>query len=585
MRKFTADFETTVDPDDCRVWAYGICEIGDPDHFEYGNNIYDFLEWCANDRENYKLYIHNLRFDGEFIIWALLDAGFEWIEDKKLRKNNTFCTLVTDMGAWYSIEIYFEVKGKKTNKVTIYDSLKILNFSVAQIAKDFNLPISKLELDYKEKRPIGHELTPHEVDYLRNDVEIMARALDFMFNQGLTAMTIGSDALSDFKKRCTGFRNYFPELPEEIDAFVRQSYKGGFTYLTEKYREKETGAGVVFDINSAYPAALRYQEMPIGYPEPFEGKYEADVLMPLYVQMLTCHFKVKPNHLPSIQLKHTTSFMPNEYITDSGDEPQTLVLTSPDLELFFKHYDVDVLSYDGGFKFRSCAGLFNTYIDHWTEQKIKSKKEKNGALTRTAKLMLNSLYGKFGLNPHGAKKMPIIGDDGALHQLQLAEDDSRKSIYVPVAAFTTAYVRKFIIESGQTMREWTQQHKGVDGMVYFDTDSMHVTGIDANDVEELAKDLWIDDYALGAWKLESTYVRGKYLRQKCYMEEWPDGTMNVTVAGLPKKLSHIVNFENFKVGFTTADFSDEEIGEEGRKLTYMHVKGGVILVDTDFTIK
>lgn len=28
MRKFTADFETTVDENDCRVWAYAICEIG-----------------------------------------------------------------------------------------------------------------------------------------------------------------------------------------------------------------------------------------------------------------------------------------------------------------------------------------------------------------------------------------------------------------------------------------------------------------------------------------------------------------------------------------------------------------------------
>ena len=28
MRKFTADFETTVSETDCRVWAYSICEIG-----------------------------------------------------------------------------------------------------------------------------------------------------------------------------------------------------------------------------------------------------------------------------------------------------------------------------------------------------------------------------------------------------------------------------------------------------------------------------------------------------------------------------------------------------------------------------
>ena len=103
--------------------------------------------------------------------------------------------------------------------------------------------------------------------------------------------------------------------------------------------------------------------------------------------------------------------------------------------------------------------------------------------------------------------------------------------------------------------------------------------------EELSKIIDIDDYRLGALKMESTFVRGKYLRQKCYMEEWEDGTMNVTVAGLPKKLAHVVNFDNFKIGFTTANIPDEVIGEAGRKLTYKHVKGGVILAETDFTIQ
>jgi hypothetical protein len=46
-----------------------------------------------------------------------------------------------------------------------------------------------------------------------------------------------------------------------------------------------------------------------------------------------------------------------------------------------------------------------------------------------------------------------------------------------------------------------------------------------------------------------------------------------------------VNFDNFNVGFTTADFTDEEIGEKGRKLKYVHTDGGVVLVPTDFTIK
>lgn len=33
MKRFTADFETTTDPKDCRVWAWGVCEVGNEDYF------------------------------------------------------------------------------------------------------------------------------------------------------------------------------------------------------------------------------------------------------------------------------------------------------------------------------------------------------------------------------------------------------------------------------------------------------------------------------------------------------------------------------------------------------------------------
>ena len=46
-RCYTADFETTTDIEDCRVWAYSLCEIGCPSHFIYGNNIEDFIKWCS----------------------------------------------------------------------------------------------------------------------------------------------------------------------------------------------------------------------------------------------------------------------------------------------------------------------------------------------------------------------------------------------------------------------------------------------------------------------------------------------------------------------------------------------------------
>ena len=580
-KRFTCDFETStlewyLKDGYARVWAYSICEIGNPDNFIYGNNIDDFMKWCSSPKHNYTCYFHNMKFDGEYIFYWLLKNGFECIEDKKARSDKTFTCLLSDTGLFYSIEIYFTVRGKKINKVTLIDSLKILNFSVEKIAKDFKLPIQKLELDYNTYRPVGYQLKPYEVDYIRNDVEIMARALDIMFNEHLDKMTIGSDALSYYKKNLSSFDMYYPNIGIK-DDLIRRSYRGGWTYLNPKYKNAEVGEGLVVDKNSMYPSMMREMYMPFGDPVYFDGKYEEDKCYPLYIQMLSCSFEVKENMLPTVQLKHTLGYMDNEYIETTNGRIETLTLTSVDLELFFKHYNVKDLTYHDGFKFKRIKGLFNSYIDHWMNEKIKAGKEGNGAKRQIAKLMLNSLYGKFGLGSSVRGKYPILEDDVVHYKCYDRRD--RDTIYCPVASFITSYARKDIIDNSQAIRDYTMKKYGVDYYIYSDTDSIHCLKLPE---EELRQFMRLDDYELGAYKVESTFERAKFIRQKCYIEIGYDGKVNSTIAGMPKRLGKYVNLDNFESGFSIK--ADDE-NYEDKKLTYKHVKGGVILVPTDFTIK
>lgn len=578
MRKFTADFETTTDPNDCRVWAYAICEIGNINNFYYGNSIDEFIEFCKNKRENYVLYFHNLKFDGEYIFNYLLNNDYKCIKDKKDREDKTFTTLISDTGQFYSIEIFFETKNKKhINKVTIYDSLKILNFSVDKIAKDFNLPIRKLELDYHAKREIGHILTEEEIDYIKNDVEIMARSLEFMFNENLKKMTIGSDALNNYKEMNTNFSKYFPLLPYQIDLDIRRSYKGGFTYLNEVYKEKETGSGIVLDVNSLYPSVMKYEKLPFGEPIYFEGEYKEDKLYSLYIQSFSCSFELKEGKIPSIQIKNNLSFVPNEYVKSSKGDIVTLTLTNVDLKLFFENYNVYDLTYHSGWKFKGIKGLFTQYIDYWSEKKINAKKEKNNVLYIISKLMLNSLYGKFGLNPNVQGKYPYLNEEGIV-KYKMYPKEIRDSIYIPVASFITSYARNKTIRTSQAIKDYTIKNYNKDYYIYSDTDSIHLLDIDENILKSFVD---IDDYRLGAWKIESKFIKGKYIRQKCYIELGYDDKLNVTVAGLPKKLGKYITFENFNKGLQILA-SDTE---KEHKLTFKHVKGGVILADTDFSIK
>ena len=196
---------------------------------------------------------------------------------------------------------------------------------------------------------------------------------------------------------------------------------------------------------------------------------------------------------------------------------------------------------------------------------------------RISKLMLNSLYGKFGLNPNVRSKMPYLKEDDTLGY-KILPVEKRKPVYIPVATFITSYARRKTITTSQKIKDYTMKKYGKDLYIYSDTDSIHV---ELESAEELKPYVNIDDYILGYWKEESHFTRGKYIRQKCYIEEF-NGKLNTTIAGLPKKLGKYVTFDNFSSGFSTLSL---DIPEEDKKLTFKHIKGGVVLVPTDFTIK
>lgn len=555
MALFTADFETTTDPTDCRVWACGICEIGNPDNFTYMNDIDGFIEWARKQRK-VTTYFHNLKFDGEFILCWLFENGFKFVADRRDLEKNTFTTLISDKGQFYSLEICFDRKGKEKDCLTIYDSLKILPFSVAAIAKGFNLPISKLEIDYNETREKGHILTKEEVDYLRNDVEIMARALHIIFEQGLTKMTQGSNALFDYK-RTIGTKNFNKWFPiPDYDSDIRQSYKGGFTYLNPKYKEVDLQDGIVLDVNSLYPSVMYYQPLPYGEGIFFKGKYEQDKIYNLHVQMFTCQFELKPGYIPTIQLKNNLAFVPTQYLESSDGEDVTLCLTNVDLELFFEHYNVYNIEYHSGWKFKSTVGLFKEYIDKWNTVKMESTLNGNKAMRTLAKLMLNALYGKFALNPNVQSKIPWY--DNGVVKYKLGEKETRDPIYIPVGTFITAWARYKTISSAQ---------KVYDRFVYADTDSLHLIGTEIPDMLE------VDPVKLGAWKHESTFTRARFIRQKSYIEEI-DGELNITCAGMPERCYQYVTWDNFHTG-----------SSYDGKLGMTHVNGGIVLKDIPFSIK
>lgn len=570
---YCADFETIIDPVKTRVWAWAAIEIN-TERFYYGNSMHTFIKFCEENPDTY--YFHNLKFDGEFIISYLLNNGFTYNHQRKI-KSKEFTAIIADSGQWYNMKV--KINSKKTIKFV--DSLKILPFSVDVIAKSFGLPIKKLKINYTEYREEGHVLTDQEIEYIHNDVAIVAKALKILHEQQLEQMTQASNAIFDYK-RIIGtkyYKNWFPILPN--DEELRKSYRGGFTYLKEGYSEKDVGDGIVLDVNSLYPSVMYNELLPFGEGRYFDGEYKENRLFPLYIQFFTCEFELKPNHIPTLQIRHSAFFKQNEYVKSSGGREYNLCMTSVDLKLFKEQYNLYNVNYHHGYMFYGQKGMFKDYIDKWTDIKIKADIEGNNGLRTLAKLMLNALYGRFGLNPNCTRKIPYL--DKGIVKYARGEEETRNPVYIPMASFITAYARYKTITSAQSV---------YDRFIYADTDSLHLLGTDLPNLE-------IHDTKLGAWKHESTFDKARFIRQKSYIEHW---TMhknkkvdenNITCAGLPKNCSYACRVYKTRlkgnvwaINYKKIDFTNFHKGMKSfGKLIPKHIVGGVVLFNTDFTIK
>lgn len=561
-----------------REYAIGTVQLDNENVFFHVKTIEDWFKLMRN--EDSKVYFHNLKFDGKYIISYLLNKGFIHSSDRKEEGAFIFKTLIDGHGTFYSIDIYFNYgPNNRPYKMKILDSAKLIqNMAVKDMPKNFGLDIEKLDetYDYNKRRDIGYELSEEEIKYLKHDCVIVARVLNIFHKYGMDKMTIASNALAQYKKTISKneYKRAFHSLSNEVDFYIRASYKGGYTYLNKNYAGKEVDKVLTIDVNSLYPSVMYDRYLPYGQPLYFEGEYEYDSEYPLYVQKIICSFSLKENKLPTIQVKNSSRFTENEYLESSDEELVELTLTNIDLELFLEHYENSNLVYVDGYKFKQTNKLFKKYIDYWSDVKVKSK-DINKGMYSISKYMLNSLYGKFGTNPIGTSKVPSLYTDG-LVRYDEGDNNDRDTLYIPIASFITSYAKNLTIRTAQLIYDYSIEKYGENMFIYSDTDSIH-TRLSIEELKEIGID--IDSTKLGAWDNEGISIRSKYIKQKTYITEMYDNkkkknVLKITCAGMPKSCHEYVTFDNFKVG-----------SEYEGKLMAKTVIGGTALLPTNFSIK
>lgn len=509
------------------------------------------------ESESSTIYFHNLKFDGMFILAWLFAGGYMVDNDQRSVAPGTFKTLISKMGMFYSITVRW-----KSGMVTEFrDSWKKIPMSVDRIPKSFGFETTKGELDYDAFRPVGHVLTPEERDYLHRDVSIVAKALRIVIDNGAKKLTIGSDALAEYKSIMGGkaFERIFPVLSPAMDAEIRRAYRGGFTYADPRYTGRVLGSGVVLDVNSLYPSVMYNSLIPYGEPAWQSGRVEPTEAFPLTIFAVEFTAKLKKDHIPCIQIKGNMRFAETEYLREIK-EPVNLMVTNVDWQLYNEHYDIEVLHWGGGWKFRATVGLFQAYIDKWS----KIKAESEGGQREMAKLMLNSLYGKFATNPEVTSKIPVLTEDDVV-KLKMGPDDTRLPVYTAAGVFITSHARNLTIRAAQ---------ENYANFAYADTDSLHLVTDTSSPLSGVPHNIDVHKSRMGAWKLEYYFDAAYYIRPKAYLERKHDGSYHNAIAGLPTSITSKLTFDDLTPGRII----------EG-KLLPKTVPGGVILMPTPFELK
>lgn len=632
-RYFSCDFETTVyeGQKDTEVWASAMVELGTED-VKIMHSIDETFKYMLSLKSNLVCYYHNLKFDGSFWMYYLIhdrhmnqaihktgEGQYDIAMDKKWDMENTsFTYSISAKGQWYSITI-------KCNNyiIELRDSLKLLPFSVRQLGEAFKTKHRKLDMEYKGLRYAGCTITPEEQKYIANDVLVVKEALEIMFAEGHNKLTIGSCCMAEYKTLVgkMQYDDWFPNVSqfkidesvygeENADKYIRHSYRGGWCYLARGKENRIYSNGTVADVNSLYPSMMSSESgnrYPVGEPVFWSGDYipvSAVATDKYFFVRFKCRFYLKENMLPFIQIKGSRFYKGTDMLETSDilnkqgkyspyymdrdgkihKQVVTLTMTCTDYKLFREHYEVKDFEILDGCWFHTEIGIFDKYIDKYRKIKMESK----GAKRTLAKLFLNNLYGKLASSTDSSFKYIDVYDDTAidgqgyykgLHYIPILEND-KAPVYIPAGSAVTSYARNFTIRAAQ------KNYYGKDkaGFIYADTDSIHCD-LPADKI----KGIKVHDTAFCCWKLETSWDKAVFVRQKTYLEHVTMENLepvdspywNLKGAGMPEecKQNYLAEhkgheLEDFHVGLTVQG-----------KLIPKQIRGGVLLVESPYTMR
>ena len=369
-------------------------------------------KWCTYDIEGHEwikhvvsaLFVKHDEYDEDLVFFKSVNEFIKYIMRKECDIEEVYCHFgaiydflfilddcfktghadVVDMIPRGNGLLMFTIqRGDKI--VTFKDSSAILPFGLDSITKNFGVKHLKMKMD---RTKITHD-TPEVRTYLESDVKGLYESIEkYMEWKPIKEVgmksTIASQSIQILRKYLP---TEIPSLSKQCDSFIRQGYFGGRTEIYKPVYDTPKKQLNVYDINSLYPYCMKAFDYPV-IPKKFDDDYE----LGRGVGYVDCVVKIPEMYsppLPVVQKIHKAVKLIFPTGTVRG------VWSTLELE-YAASLGVKITKVYKFLEFHKPVPVFREFVDVMYD--IRCKSEKNSVDNTLSKLILNSCYGRTGLN-------------------------------------------------------------------------------------------------------------------------------------------------------------------------------------------
>lgn len=491
--------------------------------------------------KNICVYVYNFSFEWSFIFPHLFEKGFKF--KNKIEKDdeyvyNSVCTK-TCSSVWQA-----QIKFNRNGGIVVFRDLsKIYGGGLGKVAKAFELPTQKGEIDYRLNRLHGHIPTKEEKEYCFRDtriiVDILLKIIEKADKDFFNAVSMASYSMRKMikcgwprkVKPMIEYRKQYPAMNEneEEAKFLRRSVGGGICYPTRKWQFKQVNKVIMhIDAHQMHPTQAYLKLFPVGNGSYFTGK-------PPMAKICCCRILVSYD---DVRLHSIIKLIPYDFVEDFE-----LVVWDFEIATMKKAYVNLKIEYIDGYAYDMKPLPWRSYYANNYKHRLEARAKDDKFNVLYYKLLNNSSYGKMLERPHEETFVNIINEEGIIDSEVVSREnvsESAKYTYLPVGSCIPAYSRCNLIEKALLF--------GYEKVLYLDTDSIFVI------YDEETEKVWQENFNhrdfLGGWALEEMIDKAQFTAPKRYKTE-RNGQATIKSAG--------INFDKFK-----ADKIDDLLTSEAK---------------------